>query len=279
MKTAKTLKQKSTISRANASITLNHINKILSRELTGRQPATKNLTTKHFEILRQYWNEKGLNDESQKTYFSTIRSRIAELGGTKPIPTNKELGFKRKVKVIKDRSQTLEFALSKIKIERYQDMLKLASLGLRRSEVLQIKPNTAIRRNDYNSIHISTKVGKGQRARVIHLTTAKERKTWMEFCKKYPFGFERKGISLENARNNWKSYAEKRGVRIHGLRHKWAQDKFFEMTGYKAPVLTGAKFMKEERNKIEEVRKFIKKAMGHGRMSATNPYLGFFKYA
>lgn len=95
-----------------------------------------------------------------------------------------------------------------------------------------------------------------------------------------------------------KSYAEfraalysevgKAGVKQHGLRHAYAQERYAEVSGVKAPVVAGvehkahrAYIAKELGVSLAEARAIdiaaretVSKELGHGRLEITNAYLG-----
>ena len=64
---------------------------------------------------------------------------------------------------------------------------------------------------------------------------------------------------------------------MHGLRHAYAQQRFEELTGFKAPLAGGpnrSALSKEERALDEKARAVISKELGHDRTAITRTYLG-----
>lgn len=78
--------------------------------------------------------------------------------------------------------------------------------------------------------------------------------------------------------NRYRSECDKVGLsKMHGLRHAYAQARYFELTGWKAPSLggpTSKELTREQKQKDKEMRLIISKELGHERESITATYLG-----
>ena len=64
---------------------------------------------------------------------------------------------------------------------------------------------------------------------------------------------------------------------MHGLRHAYAQNRYEELTGWKAPACGGpvSKTLTRELRKVDhKVRLTISRELGHERTAVTNAYLG-----
>lgn len=64
---------------------------------------------------------------------------------------------------------------------------------------------------------------------------------------------------------------------LHGLRHTYAQQRYEELTGWKAPVAGGPNsnsFTPKQRDKDKDVRLIISHELGHEREQITTVYLG-----
>ena len=65
--------------------------------------------------------------------------------------------------------------------------------------------------------------------------------------------------------------------KLHGLRHAYAQQRYEEMTGWKAPVAGGpaAKSLTQDQRALDlEARAVISSELGHNRVSVSAVYLG-----
>lgn len=64
---------------------------------------------------------------------------------------------------------------------------------------------------------------------------------------------------------------------MHGLRHAYAQRRFEELTGYRAPLAGGPKsneLSNEQLTSNAKARAVISKELGHNREAITAVYLG-----
>jgi hypothetical protein len=66
-------------------------------------------------------------------------------------------------------------------------------------------------------------------------------------------------------------------TKLHGLRHAYAQRRYKELTGWKAPVAGGpaTKSLNEEQRALDRgARQTISRELGHDRISISAVYLG-----
>ena len=61
-------------------------------------------------------------------------------------------------------------------------------------------------------------------------------------------------------------------IRMHGLRHAYAQDRYKELTGRVAPVIDNKTAKRDVLDKVARLQ--IARELGHGRKDVTNSYLG-----
>ena len=64
----------------------------------------------------------------------------------------------------------------------------------------------------------------------------------------------------------------KHGIKMHGLRHAYAQDRYKEITGRDAPVRSNETVPRDQIDKVARLQ--ISQELGHNRMEVTNCYLG-----
>jgi hypothetical protein len=65
--------------------------------------------------------------------------------------------------------------------------------------------------------------------------------------------------------------------RMHGLRHRYAQQRYETLTGWKAPAAGGPPkraLDESQREKDGAARKIVSRELGHERTTITNVYLG-----
>ena len=62
---------------------------------------------------------------------------------------------------------------------------------------------------------------------------------------------------------------------MHGLRHAYAQKRYFELTGHKSPICGGPKPASRQEKELDLIaRKTISQELGHARVQITRAYLG-----
>ena len=85
-------------------------------------------------------------------------------------------------------------------------------------------------------------------------------------------------MSYRDQLNRFKAQTAQAGIdRVHGLRHHYAQARYAELTGWKAPAAGGptSKQLSAEQKVIDrQARLTISRALGHERDPITAVYLG-----
>lgn len=148
--------------------------------------------------------------------------------------------------------------------------------GLRRAESIKIRPGWA---DEGNAIRLKASWAKGGRERVLPIGTAEQR-TVLDEAKKLAAG----GSLIPAAFNYrkqlkaFKAECERVGINgVHGLRHRYAQTRYFEKTGWQCPARGGPtkkQLTPEQRSIDQRVRLEISLELGHGRGQVTAAYLG-----
>jgi hypothetical protein len=148
--------------------------------------------------------------------------------------------------------------------------------GLRREEAIKIRPHLA---DKGDTLWLKPSWTKGGREREIPIRTQEQRqvldrarqlagkgslipshKTYVQQLRLYEGQCIRAGLS-----------------RMHGLRHAYAQRRFEEITGFKAPVAGGpnhSALSADERALDRQARAMISAELGHNREQITVTYLG-----
>jgi hypothetical protein len=151
-----------------------------------------------------------------------------------------------------------------------------AEFGLRREEAIKFSPGYAIQDD-----HIKLKASwtKGGRTRTVPIRTDEQRQLLEEVK------ILAKGGALIPPERNYveQLHRYERQIRnagmtkLHGLRHAYAQRRFEELTGWKAPVAGGpaTKSLNEEQRALDRgARETISRELGHERISISAVYLG-----
>jgi len=240
----------------------------------------RSLKPKHVEALVGHWQGKGLSVSTVKNRLAGLRWWAEKVGKPSVVPAdNERLGVPDRVYA---GSSGKQLALDVDKLVAIEDervklsLLLQAEFGLRREESIKFQPGYAIRGD---TLHLKPSWTKGGRARTIPVRTEDQRwvleqvkslagkgslippeRTYVEHLKIYESALQKAGIS-----------------RAHGLRHAYAQRRYEELTGWKAPHAGGPKaadLTPEQKILDREARLAVSAELGHGREEITAVYLG-----
>ena len=238
------------------------------------------LKGKHVAALVQHWQA---NDKST----ATIKNRMAALRWwaekiNKPQVIAKDNGFygidRRRYVTNEDSSRTLnQDKLNIIQNEHIQLSLQLqAAFGLRREECMKFQPAYADQGD-----HLTLKPSwcKGGRERVIPVRTEAQRQL-LQQCHAL--------VGSGSMIPTHKTYAQQLRMytywtmqakldKNHGLRHRYAQERYAELTGWSCPKQGGpvSKQLTPEQKALDfKARVQISNELGHEREQVTAVYLG-----
>jgi integrase len=150
------------------------------------------------------------------------------------------------------------------------------AFGLRREEAIKFMPGYADRGD-----HLILKASwtKGGKERTVPIRTAEQRELLDRAHK-----LAGRGSLIPGNRNYvqqlriYEGQTLRAGLsQLHGLRHAYAQQRYEELTGWKAPAAGGPlskTLTPEQRDQDREVRLIISKELGHEREQITAVYLG-----
>ena len=150
------------------------------------------------------------------------------------------------------------------------------AFGLRREEAMKFQPSFADRGD-----HLVLKASwtKGGRERIIPVRTEAQRDV---------LNRARRLAGLGSLIPSNRNYGQQMRVyegntlraglsQMHGLRHAYAQNRYEELTGWKAPAAGGPdskSLTREQRELDREARLTISRELGHEREAVTAAYLG-----
>ena len=249
-------------------------------ELGYRHMQAKSLKPKHIEALVAFWKDQRIGVGTFKNRLSALRWWASKVGKADIIARNNNAYRIGNRRYVGDESKARlldEKQLEKVSDEHVRLSLRLqSSFGLRREEAIKFRPNYAIKDD-----HIKLKASwtKGGRARSVPIRTDEQRKL-LEDVKKLARGgalIPPKRNYVEQ-RNRYDRQVRTAGIKNpHGLRHAYAQRRYEELTGWKAPVAGGPASKSltiEQRAFDEKARAVISRELGHDRTSITRIYLG-----
>ena len=249
-------------------------------ELGYRQMHAKSLRPKHVEALVQHWLSIGVSAGTMKNRMAALRWWAAKVDKQNVVArSNDHYGLPRR-QYVSGANKAIEpkpDQLDRITDPHVRMSLELQqAFGLRREEAIKIRPALADRGD---RLWLRASWTKGGRARELPIRTSLQRdvldrahelarksslipshKTYVQQLKSYEGQCTRAGLS-----------------RMHGLRHRYAQARYAELTGFKAPIAGGPKSREltpDQRVLDKEARAVISRELGHGREAITVVYLG-----
>jgi len=250
------------------------------QELGFRRMQPRSLKPKHVDALVGLWKEQGIRVGTLKNRFSALRWWAKKVNKPSIIARDNSAYAIGTRKCVAEKSKALELdekKLAKISDPYVRLSIRLqAAFGLRREESIKFSPGYAIQDD-----HIQLKASwtKGGRARTVPIRTDEQRQLLEEVKT------QAKGGALIPAHlnyvqqlNRYQRQLRNAGMKkLHGLRHAYAQQRYEEMTGWKAPVAGGpaAQSLNEDQHALDlEARAVISRELGHNRVSVSVVYLG-----
>ncbi|MDH3672591.1 MAG: integrase domain-containing protein [Gammaproteobacteria bacterium] len=251
----------------------------LYHTLNYRLPNECSLKPKHVVALVNHW-QATVSVAAQKNRLAVLRWWAEKVGKGNIIPrTNARLGIgRRRYRPNVSKAVTNpEMAIARVQDPYVAMGLRLQqAFGLRREEAMKLRPQQADRRH---YLELKASWCKGGRARVIPIRT-REQRALLDDAKALA-----KGGSLIPAYKSyrqqlhtWEYQTTRAGIsKTHGLRHAYAQQRYLELTGFKAPAAGGLRHSEltlEQQQLDSAARQQITQELGHHRLAITNHYLG-----
>jgi len=245
-----------------------------------RRMQPTSLKPKHVDALLAHWREQGISVGTLKNRLSTLRwwakkvnkpSIIARDNSVYGIGQRECVARKSKAKEI-DQNK-----LSRISDPYVRLSIRLqAAFGLRREESIKFSPGYAIQADH---IRLKSSWTKGGRTRTVPITT-EEQRMLLEDVKNLAKGGALIPAQLNYVQqlNRYQRQLRNAGMKkLHGLRHAYAQRRYKEMMGWKAPVAggpTSRQLNPEQRALDVEARAVISRELGHARPEISAVYVG-----
>ena len=244
--------------------------KLHATELKGR----------HVNALVKEWQRQGLTPGTIKNRMAALRWWAEKVGRTWVLARdNTHYGIPHRQYVTRvSKARTLNSdALAKVRDPYVRMSLELQrAFGLRREEAIKFQPMYADRGD---RVALKASWTKGGKAREIPIRTAAQRevldrahqlasqgslipadRTYIQHLKVYERHTANAGLH-----------------KLHGLRHKYAQQRYLELTGWAAPAAggpTSEALTPAQKAHDREARLMISRELGHEREQITAVYLG-----
>lgn len=249
-------------------------------ELGFRRMQATSLKPKHVEALVSLWKDQGIGIGTFKNRLSVLRWWAGKVNKENLIARdNDHYGLARRQNIP---SASKAIVITEEQINRITDPYTRLSLrlqqafGLRREEAIKFSPGYAIQ-NDH--IKLKASWTKGGRARTVPIRTDEQRRL-LEDVRRLAKGgaLIPPGQNYVQQRNRYDRQVRDAGIKNpHGLRHAYAQLRYEELTGWKAPLAggPGSKSLTIEQRALDkEVRETIAEELGHSREQISATYLG-----
>lgn len=238
------------------------------------------LKPKHIDALVEKWKQDDLD-------VGTIKNRMAHLRWwaekiSKPsilTKGNDSYGIPNRVYVTNiSKARELDAAkLDSISDPYVKMSLKLQeAIGLRREESIKFIGSWA---DHGDKVVLKASWCKGGREREIPIRNEQQRNVLNE-VKAFAKGKSLIPVTLTYVQQlrRYEDHTSKAGLcKMHGLRHAFAQQRYFELTGRHAPAAGGKsskELTREEKQLDREARLIISEELGHEREQITAIYLG-----
>lgn len=249
-------------------------------ELGYRNLKAGGLKPKHVQSLVERWKIEGLSAGTRKNRMSHLRWWAQKVNKSSVIAkSNDNYDIERRVFVTNvSKAKVLDTEKLAVIDDAYIKVsLKLqAEFGLRKAECMKINPSIAD-----NGDHISLKASwcKGGRARDVLIRNDYQRESLNEAKM-----LSKKGsliptnLTYVEQKRIFEYQTAKAGIdNVHGLRHAYAQKRYFELTGRLAPAAGGktSKELTRDEKQIDRIARLtISEELGHEREQITAIYLG-----
>jgi hypothetical protein len=245
------------------------------RAMNGRS-----LKPKHVEALLKHWQQAELSVGTIKNRMAALRWWAQKVDRQNVIArSNDHYGIPERTFIASvSKAKTVDAAdLDKVRDPHVRMSLELQSaFGLRREEAIKFAPSYADK-GDYLLLKASWT--KGGKARMIPVRSAEQRDV-LDRAHRLAGG----GSLIPSERNYrqqlrvYERHTANAGLsKLHGLRHQYAQNRYEELTGWKAPAAGGppAKMLSTDQRALDrEARLTISRELGHERPGIVAVYCG-----
>lgn len=281
----KDIKRYSHASRADMRVMLNRCVKDL-HEKGYKLSHIKGLKSKHIFVLVEHWKEQGKSPATIKNYMSKLREAAKHLDKPHLVKaSNDDYQIPRRSSATSVNKAIHEIDFSKCSDPLIRLSLEAQSLfGLRREESMKIVLSDAYQK-DY--LQIKPSWTKGGIGRALKITSDAQRQWLNKAMKQIPPGHSLipKDRTYKQHLRHYQSQTELMGIhKLHGLRHAYAQRRYFELTkkydpqgkGWQSLMNEGpdtSMFNQQEKRIDRKVRGIISRELGHSRISIVKIYL------
>ncbi len=250
------------------------------QDMGYRRMQTTSLKPKHVNALVALWKDQGIGIGTFKNRLSALRWWAGKVNKESIVARNNDHYRLARRQYVPSASKAI--VVTREQISQISDPYSHLSLqlqqafGLRREEAIKFAQSYAVK-DDH--IRLKPSWTKGGRARTVPIRTDEQRQI-LEAVKKLAKG----GALIPpdknyiEQRNRYDRQIRNAGIKNpHGLRHAYAQRRYEEITGWKAPLAGGPasrSLTSGQRALDKTARETIAEELGHSREQISATYLG-----
>ena len=249
-------------------------------ELGFKGLSARSLRPKHVDALVSLWQRQRIAVGTIKNRMATIRWWARKVNRRGAVAQGNDyygIASRQMVSAVSKAKSLSAAQLARITDRHVYLSLELQrAFGLRREEALKFRPNYADRGD---RLVLKASWTKGGKSRVIPIRTDEQRKilgrVWQLAGKGSLIPTERSYI--QHLRVYVRQIMNAGLSKMHGLRHAYAQERYFELTGWKCPVVGGPKshILSSNDQRIDkQARLTISRELGHVREQIVAIYVG-----
>lgn len=241
------------------------------------------LKPKHIEKIINHWKNQNLKEGTIKNRMSHLRWLSQKINKPAIIARNNaHYGIANRTYVtnISKAKSAESSVIGQVKDERLKfTFLLQQEFGLRREEAIKFQSKFAVTHGKPGFIRLKATWCKGGRERYIPIETKRQQALVSELVHRFPLtSLIPLDASYVDQLRKYEGECKRLGLmKMHGLRHAYAQNRYRELTGWRAPSDNGP--ARKELSLIQKGKDFaarmtISHELGHGRESITAVYLG-----
>lgn len=255
------------------------VNELKPHDLKGR----------HINALVKCWQNDGVSIGTMKNRLSALRWLAEKIDNKGLVKSNDELGIGKRQYVTNENKSIDLTDVKKVDLSKLSPHVALSTelqkeFGLRREEAMKFQPSYALAGfppATADKIMIKPSWSKGGRYREIPITNDRQRELLGRVQALAGNGsLIPADKSYRQHKNTFEYETRQAGIgQTHGLRHLYAQNRYYELTGWQCPAVGGVRELSlNEKEMDKQARLQISEELGHGRLQITGVYLGSWTF-
>ena len=255
------------------------VNELKPHDLKGR----------HINTLVKCWQNDGVSIGTMKNRLSALRWLAEKIDNKGLVKSNDELGIGKRQYVTNENKSIDLTDVKKVDLSKLSPHVALSTelqkeFGLRREEAMKFQPSYALAGfppATADKIMIKPSWSKGGRYREIPITNDRQRELLGRVQALAGNGsLIPADKSYRQHKNTFEYETRQAGIgQTHGLRHLYAQNRYYELTGWQCPAVGGVRELSlNEKEMDKQARLQISEELGHGRLQITGVYLGSWSF-